>query len=182
MYEAGKWVGHGYYADFFRIRNNTTLGVKIDLRGKKALEEEYEKLLILKKIGISVPYCKGVKMIKFPAYFEKTIEKQNITGITQKQRTSLKNLAGEVRYGLVMEIIEEDIKLVSNKRITYIFEKEMNKIKALGIIPGRDADMNVLWSQNNAKLYFIDFERWIIPKELYPGPLKRFWRLFFRKN
>ncbi|PIN87749.1 hypothetical protein COV12_02145 [Candidatus Woesearchaeota archaeon CG10_big_fil_rev_8_21_14_0_10_32_24] len=181
MYEVGKWVGHGYYADFFRIRNDPTLGVKIDIRGKKALKEEYGKSLILEELGVPVPHCRGVKSVLFPSYFNQTIEKQNPPELSLRQKNKLKDLAGEIYSGLIMEIIEQDIKLVSGKRITYYFEKEVKRVKALGIIPGRDADMNVLWSQKNAKIYFIDFERWIIPKELYPGPFKKLRRWLFGK-
>jgi hypothetical protein len=69
-----------------------------------------------------------------------------------------------------MEYIEDDVvilqknkvmTLISKKRLVEIYVKERDRIEALGIkIIDSGSDLNIVWSESRAKMYFIDLERW----------------------
>ncbi len=161
MYEIGKIIGCGLYSFFFRLKKYPRLGVKIKkVDDKKLLEEEFAKAQILRKLGVSVPRFVGITKVKIPDDF-------NVTATNYLK--SIPNLigAGMVKWGLVIEIIDNDLRLVSRNKINYYYIKEAIKVKALGInMVDSEPDRNVLWSQRKARLYFIDFDMWDIPYKL----------------
>ena len=178
LYTTGQFIGYGAHSYVFRLREYKNLVIKIpfnefnfdeeNINAKAILEKELEIGNILKKIGISVPRYLGVFQVKFPEYFDKTIEREVKRSkiIPYFLWKPLKKNAGKIRWGLIMEFIEKDLTLVSTKRLEYLYRNELKKVLTMGI-NNVDAymDHNVLWSRKNAKIYFIDFESWVIPKK-----------------
>jgi hypothetical protein len=173
MFELGALVGQGAFSMFCRLRGYPSLGVLVpkDVCGivaKQYLEQELRRAKILANLKINVPKYVGVFLIKVPDYFDKTLmnglEKKDPRSISLEDKfinyDLLKHFTGKTVYGLVMEHIEKDLSLISANRLKYIYKKEREKIESYGIILGEDADNNVLWSQKEGKLYFIDFEKW----------------------
>lgn len=174
MYEIGKYIGEGGDSYFFRLRKYPRLGVKIrkDLN-KTRLEEEFAKAQILQKLGVPVPRFVGLVRIVFPNYFGLTLEKQEKRkeiALEPESKNQLQDWTGKSCWGLLMEIIEHDLSLISSRRIDYYYYKELEKIEKLGI---RVVDShfgteykNILWSNKKRKLYFIDFDWWVVPYNL----------------
>ena len=182
MYTVGKYMGAGSFSYFFALRGHSRLGVKIRKNNSKIqLEEEIAKAQILRKLGVSVPKYIGIVPVKIPDYFNQTVDKQ----ITEKEILAknaknkwwllkdivtlavIKEFAGRVMWGLIIELIDDDIELVSKKRLAYYYKNELDKIaqiKDYSIKVSSDSGGNVLWSQKKAKLYFIDFDEWKIVK------------------
>ena len=67
---------------------------------------------------------------------------------------------------------------ISQKRLDYIYERELEKVKRYHIIINdSDSGLNILWSQSRAKLYFIDFENWDLSDMYYNAELQQQYEL-----
>ncbi|MGV8087085.1 MAG: hypothetical protein ACP5N1_05640 [Candidatus Woesearchaeota archaeon] len=182
MLEIGRYIGNGKSSAFFSIRNNPSLGVKIMFtkygnNAKNILQEELNIAHVLKESGISVLNYVDVVPITVPEYIDKTLIKSSVDMASHLGKVKyelmkqffIKN-RGSVVWGLVMDYIPDDSvvfqlnkkrTLVSTNRIEYIYKKEKEKIDNLGIeMEDYDSNLNIIWSESRAKLYFIDFENW----------------------
>ncbi|HIH11786.1 TPA: hypothetical protein HA241_06355 [Candidatus Woesearchaeota archaeon] len=171
MYTIGKFLGAGLFANVFRLKEYPLWCVKVSkwTNRKSTLEEQFAKAQILQRLGVPVPTFLGVYEVTFPSYFKKTIEKQYRRGeISWWRYWNLCRIKEGMKLGLVMETVESDLTLVSSRRVKYHFRKEISKVKAMGIKVSFDADSreNILWSQKQGKLYFIDFDFWRIPRKI----------------
>ncbi len=184
-------MGEGAFATFFRIRGYPKLGVKISRlerpnMAKKILQEELNKAKILMELKLPVPKYVEVIQIQVPEYFIKTLDR----GITRNNPDSINNdvwikesreeiittLKKTVVYGLLMEYVEPDLSLISQKRLEYIYKKEVAKIEKYGIkIIDSGLHHNVLWSKSQAKMYFIDVEAWDLSEMHNPVTEKKSW-------
>jgi hypothetical protein len=173
MFEVGKYIGSGNTGDFFRLRGNSQLGVKITqhkigFNARRKLNKEFQKTLVLRKLGVNVPKPIGVMKVKFPSFFDKTLDKQrpNIHYLPEWLTT----LRGKTQWGFVMRFIETDLSLISSVRVKYYYIRERKKVLDLGItVVDSSPAHNTLWSQREKKLYFIDVELWKIPARLLKG-------------
>ncbi len=185
MYEVGRYIGKGLRSYFFRLRKYPRIGVKIFKESPARNEKEEKKRLLielaagkyLRDLGISVPRYLGVVKVKFPDYFADIWERKN-PGLVDY---GLSKLTGKVKWGLLMEVIENDLSLISKERINYYYKKECEKIENLGIKVSEEPH-NVLWSQNKKRLYFIDFSKWIFPINLERYLLKKRLKDLFLKR
>ena len=192
MFELGEFIGEGFFSAFFKIREHPELGVKILKRdtgrqAKRELERELRKAKILMKLDLPVPKYVEVIEVKVPEYFDKTLERgyNRIKCEEGRFRTNiwtdkLMNLG--ITYGLLMEYIEADLSIVSERRIDYIYLKEKTKIEKYGIeIDDSHSSHNVLWSKSKAKMYFIDFQFWDLSGMHNPIiKVRAWWEKIFR--
>lgn len=174
MYTLGKFIGRGGSAYFFGIQGHKRLGAKVKIDNNKlALEEEFAKAQILRKVGAPVPRYVGVVPIAIPNDFKSMLQRQvelgEVTGFTKGglerfPDTVTKIFGGKVLWGLVIEII--DAVIVDRDKVALHYQRERNKLEKLGI-KIKDSTLvrnhNVLWSKKKNKLFFIDFERWEVP-------------------
>ncbi len=182
MLEIERYISNGRSAAFFRIREHPEIGAKIlyhteGYNAKYFLQKECDIAHFLHRAGISVLNYGDVVQIKIPEHIEETLKK----GHKANTLNTLYTVADckdffikrkeEAVWGLIIEYIPDDSiilqinhkhALVSRNRIEYLFNKEMEKVRSLGIDPGNDhkSDSNIIWSESRAKLYLIDFEVW----------------------
>ncbi len=201
MLEIERYISNGKEGAFFRIRDNSSLGVKVlfadnQETAKNLLQVEFDKAKILKKIGVSVPDYKEVIQVKIPEHIDQTLSKTSknmARGMGFYTYDAMKeffiNHKNELIWGLVMEYIPDDLVqihlnvkhiFVSFKRIKHIFQIEKTKIELLGIVIGESlhthAYGNILWSESRAKLYFIDFIDWdlsMVGNETYIAKVRK---------
>ena len=105
---------------------------------------------------------------------------KNIEMGVQGLSAIIKSLTGKVRWGLLIELVENDVSIISKERLAYYHQREIDKVESLGITV-RDSKLarNVLWSSSRRKLYLIDFEFWKLSSELEKQLKKGLWKTFF---
>jgi hypothetical protein len=173
-YTVGSYIGNGAFSIFFKIRHSTTLGVKVRIKeeGDKAREillKELKKADVLLRLGISVPRYVGVEKVFIPDYFDKTIEGKDMAKYLQDKLIGLKH---QFVWGLILEVADNNLSMVSYKRVSYLYDREVEKIKSFGIeIVDSEVESirwlhNVLWNQQRGKIYLIDFDQWKFPEKL----------------
>lgn len=193
----GQFCGMGKHSAFFRLSDYPRLGVLVDLHtvervARKRFAEELKRAKYLRRLDVPVPRYVGIRKVRFPEHFAKTLAKQDDDALLRKTnyysrqfipvlRKRMESWAGTKRDGLIVEHIEEDLTLVSVERLEHEFKKAKRLIVAKGIKPrdthgptsshalwnlsGRKerSGQNILWSQRKQRFYFIDFAAWEIP-------------------
>lgn len=180
-YEVGDLIGCGYSSSFFRLKRYPRLGVKViicespfrgapsDRKCKKRLLKELLIAQMLRKLDVPVPKYVGIVKVQFPSDLNPLI-KNCPQRIHSTYLSFLLQMAGQIKYGLVMEIIEDDLSLTGKdtQRILNFLKEERKKLEKLGMFLPSDTwlNNNVLWSKKKKKFYFVDVEFWEIPWRL----------------
>ncbi len=166
MYETGVYIGDGCNSVFCHIKDHPKLGIKIrkeesDKKAFKKLKEEYTKALVLRKLKLPVPRYAGIVRIKINP---KTIFSQD-----PEIDKLLKEKYGKSEdFGLVIENIENDIRVLSEKQVQKKYNFYKKQFRELNIvISDSGSNHNILWSEKKKKMYFIDYEYWTIPSKYF---------------
>ncbi len=182
MYKLGAILGIGTEGIVFRIRGYPHLLAKVFYFSrqrrmpvsrtmrlqKKICKQEYRKGKKLRSLGIPVPRYIGVIKVDIPSHIAKTVDRyfrrETAQFFVENRVRSIADAWTE-SYAVIMEMIESDFSLVSSKRVNHIYQKEIRQAARLGIeIHDSSSALNVLWSKREAKLYFIDFLHWEVPR------------------
>ncbi len=168
-YLLGTCIGYGGNSAFFHLRGHDHIGVLVSMEGyTKGLKRDLKLGRLFRSLGLPVPrYLKMIK-VKVPEYFEKTIDRWCKIGGGSTHYILKKFKPNSVHWGLAIEIVEQDLTLISSHRLNHIYKKECSKFEDLGIeIHDSGLEHNVLWSPHKKKMYFIDFDMWDVPDELF---------------
>lgn len=195
MYTLGEYIGIGCTSAFFRIKEHPNLGVKIKINKDSSndlelLNYELEKAKQLMALDLPIPKYIDIVQVIVPEYYEKTILK--IAKNKDDRQAWVNNINNKIKtkkdennsiYGLLMDYIESDLSLISPSRIKYFYDKERKNIESYGIrLQESRSNWNVLWSQKEAKIYFIDFSNWDLSRLHNPNSNKNITELKAKKG
>jgi hypothetical protein len=164
-YDVGTFIGCGYYNYFFRLKKYSNLGVRVRRRDTGLiayfkLNNELRKARVLRRLGISVPRYINVVRVKFPECTAETIKNIDAPDEVIKE---LMDKSSITYYGLIIEYIEGDLKMVEKSKVQDLYDLEKKKIdKHPNIQMDHTGITKVLWSEREQKIYFIDFDAWTI--------------------
>lgn len=163
VYHPGEFIGQGSEATFFRLRGYKHLGVKVvhNLMLVKNpatfLKKELESGQLLRRLGFPVP--RHIKMV--------LVKPEPSANMPRENQLMFLN-HWEERWGIVVEFIEHDVRMVAPRDIARLYEAEKKRFAFCGIqVRASSPNQNVLYSAKHNKLYFIDFGDWRIPSEQY---------------
>jgi hypothetical protein len=165
VYEAGRFIGKGFYGLFFVLKGYPHIGVKVlKDQDSRRIKREFKKGLILRKLELPVPRCIGIVRIKIP---------ENSEVLGRRGFVLPPEFLGRTMKGIAMEFIDEDIEEFDADKYE-LYKKGKEKIEKLGIeIDDSCYGRNVLWCPRRKKIYFIDFGLWKLPAHLERHVLKK---------
>lgn len=188
VYGLGDFIGMGHFAFFFRIQGKSRLGVKIsssldDDQTKAVFESEQSKANKLRELGVPVLRYLGIIRVRIPEDIAASLYPERSQHPYYKyDAPRIIAKGGTLVWGLAIEIAEDDVRWIDKWKVRKQYEEQYGRIRQLGI-QTRDSseEHNVLWSRKKGKLYFIDFDDWIIPENVTMGtetlrPVKNWWR------
>ncbi|MFH1916790.1 MAG: hypothetical protein ABIJ21_05995 [Nanoarchaeota archaeon] len=168
MYQLDMCIGAGRFGVFFRIKDHPRVGAKIylvdEFYNNEFIKKELEKARVIKELGISVPRYVGIADFLVPSDIQ---EKLGFVRMDSIKKSIVLSWAGKTKKGLIIEILENDLQSVPIKELRDQYAIEKAKLDQLGIRARETGPTtNVLWSNKKKRIYLIDFDDWVFPKEM----------------